>query len=64
MPRGNPKRRMMFRIDPELVVAVQALTSNVTAAVEDGLRLWLARAKRRKPSTARKTGPSRSRGTA
>ena len=39
---------MGFRLDPKLVADVQARTDNVTAAVEQGLRLWLARDKRKK----------------
>ena len=50
MPHGNPKKATAFRIDPELLQSVQATAeaqgTNVTAAVEEGLRLWLARAKR------------------
>ena len=38
---------MGFRLDPQLVADVQASTTNVTAAVEAGLRLWLAREKRK-----------------
>lgn len=53
MPRGNPKKFSSFRIDPELLKAVQAMTDNVTAAVEEGLRLWLARAQRRRQGEAR-----------
>jgi hypothetical protein len=47
MPRGNPRKYMGFRLDPALVAEVQARTNNVTAAVEAGLRLWLAREKRK-----------------
>jgi hypothetical protein len=51
MPHGNPKKFTAFRIHPELLRAVQAaaeaLGTNVTAAVEEGLRLWLARTKRK-----------------
>ena len=47
MPHGAPKKFTAFRIDPELLKAVQAAAgahaTNVTAAVEEGLRLWLAR---------------------
>jgi hypothetical protein len=55
MPHGNPKKFTAFRIDPELLQAVQAaveaLGTNVTAAVEEGLRLWLARTKRKASAT-------------
>jgi hypothetical protein len=48
MPRGNPGKSVTFRLDPSLLVAVKERTPNVTKAVEGGLRLWLAR-ERRKP---------------
>lgn len=48
MPYGNPKRPTMMRLDPARVAAVQALGVPLTQAVEEGLDLWLARAKRRK----------------
>jgi hypothetical protein len=51
MPHGSSKKFTAFRIDPELLQAVQAAAgaqgTNVTVAVEEGLRLWLARAKRK-----------------
>jgi hypothetical protein len=51
MPRGAPKKFTAFRLDPALLQAVQAAAeaqgTNATAAVEEGLRLWLARHKRR-----------------
>jgi hypothetical protein len=51
MPHGNPKKFTAFRLDPELLQAVQAAAAeqgtNVTAAVEEGLHLWLTRAKRK-----------------
>jgi hypothetical protein len=53
MPRGNPKRIVMHRIDPELFRTVQALTTNVTAAIEEGLRLWIARARRQRRDETR-----------
>jgi hypothetical protein len=54
---------MGFRLDPALVADVQARTDNVTAAVEEGLRLWLVRARRRQaraPSPARPAQQQRS----
>ena len=45
MPRGNPKRPTALRLDPELVSEVRAYTDNLSAAIEEGLRLWLRRAK-------------------
>jgi hypothetical protein len=49
MPRGNPKRHAVLRLDPELMDEVRELAGpgRFTAAVEVGLRLWLAREKRR-----------------
>lgn len=50
MPHGAPKKFTGFRLDPALLAAVQAAAeaqaTSVTAAVEEGLRWWLARAKR------------------
>jgi hypothetical protein len=36
-----------FRLDPVLLEAVKACTSNVTGAIEEGMRLWLARERRK-----------------
>jgi hypothetical protein len=47
MPRGNPKKFTGARLDPALLAAVQEHTPNLSAAIEQGLRLWLARAKRK-----------------
>lgn len=50
---GRPKEKLAgtrdksFRLDATLVGEVEARTSNFTRAVEEGLRLWLAREKRR-----------------
>jgi hypothetical protein len=72
MPHGNPKRLTAFRIDPELLKAVQEMAAvratNMTAAVEDGLRWWLAREQRKgakhlAPPTAREVA-ARNRGSA
>jgi hypothetical protein len=51
MPRGNPKKKMILRIDPALAEEVRRHLGDgyFTTAVEEGLRLWLARAKRQKP---------------
>jgi hypothetical protein len=51
MPHGAPKKFTAFRIDPELLAAVKERTSNVTQVVEEGLRWWLAREKRRRGGT-------------
>jgi hypothetical protein len=53
MPHGNPKKFSSFRIDRQLLDAVRALTTNVTQAVEEGLRLWVARAQRRRRGETR-----------
>jgi hypothetical protein len=61
MPRGNPKQFTNFRIDRQLLAEVRALTTNLTQAVEEGLRWWLARAKRRRrkpPMDNGAAGPS------
>jgi hypothetical protein len=47
MPRGKPGKMVAFRVDPDLLDAVRAHTPNVTAAMSEGLRLWLARERRR-----------------
>jgi hypothetical protein len=55
MPRGNPGKPVAFRINPDLLAEVKANTSNVTAAVEEGLRLWLA-GKQKKAAKGKKAG--------
>jgi hypothetical protein len=47
MPRGNPKRPTVLRLDRARVEAVKAHNVPLTRAIEEGLDLWLARAKRR-----------------
>jgi Arc/MetJ-type ribon-helix-helix transcriptional regulator len=51
MPRGNPKKPMVIRLDPALAAEVRARAGEgrFSAAVAEGLRLWLARDKRQKP---------------
>jgi hypothetical protein len=51
MPRGNPGKLVALRLDPALLAAVKERSSNVTRAVEEGLRWWLAREKRKKAAT-------------
>jgi hypothetical protein len=46
MPRGNPKTFTGVRLDPRLMAAVLERTNDLTAAIEEGLRLWLRRARR------------------
>jgi len=52
MPHGRPKKFTAFRLDPDLLKAVQEAAAErettATAAVEEGLRWWLAREKRKK----------------
>jgi hypothetical protein len=48
MPRGNPRKLTAIRLPPDLLEAVQEYSSNLTKAVEEGLRLWLARERRQK----------------
>jgi post-segregation antitoxin (ccd killing protein) len=38
---------LAVRIDPELLAAVRAASSNTSRTVEDALRLWLARERRK-----------------
>jgi hypothetical protein len=53
MPRGNPKRKVMLRLDPGMVERVKlANGGNFTQAVEAALEAWLKRASR-KPRTDR-----------
>jgi hypothetical protein len=49
MPRGNPKKKMILRIDPALAAEVKLHLGDgyFTTAIEEGLRLWLARERRR-----------------
>jgi hypothetical protein len=53
MPRGNPKRHAVLRLDPELMDAVRELAGpgGFTAAVEEGLRWWITKQKRRPGKT-------------
>jgi hypothetical protein len=52
MPRGAPKRVVTFRIDPELLDEIHAYDVVLTEAVEEGMRLWLRRAKRVPPKAS------------
>jgi hypothetical protein len=51
MPRGQPKVLTALRLDPKLIEEVQRYAGprNFTAAVEDGLALWLKQARRKAP---------------
>lgn len=52
MPRGNPKKPTIIRLDPALIAefrAVAGAEANFSAAVDEGIRWWIAREKRRKP---------------
>jgi len=63
MPRGNPKKPTIIRLDPVLIAEFRDLAgqeANFSAAVAEGLRWWLTRERRRQhaaaatPVTARK----------
>jgi post-segregation antitoxin (ccd killing protein) len=41
------KQVLAVRVDPELLAAVKQASSNISRTVEEALRLWLAREKRR-----------------
>jgi hypothetical protein len=50
MPRPrveNKKQVFAIRLTPEMAAEVRRLSPNMTAAVEEGLRLWLAREQRK-----------------
>jgi hypothetical protein len=53
MPRGRPKRPILFRLEPALVEEVKQFTDNVTGAVEEGLAWWLKRARRQAVAEAK-----------
>ncbi len=46
MPRGKPKKLTALRLDPDLVQEVRRYARTLTVAIEEGLRLWLRRARR------------------
>ena len=47
MPRGNPKRKVMLRLDPSMIERVKdASGGNFTRAVEQAIEAWLKRAER------------------
>ena len=48
MPRGNPKRKVMLRLDPSMIERVrEASGGNVTRAVEQAIEAWLKQAGRK-----------------
>ena len=50
MPRGNPKKPTIIRLDPALISEFRELVgqeANFSAAVAEGLRWWIARERRR-----------------
>ena len=50
MPRQrmeNKKQVFTVRLTPEMAAEVRRRSPNMTAAVEEGLRLWLARERRK-----------------
>lgn len=49
MPRGKPtKQTIAIRVDPELVAEFRALApkGNFSAAIDEGIRWWIARERR------------------
>jgi hypothetical protein len=56
MPRGSPKPVIAVRIDRTKVEEVKRYTDDFTAAVDEGLTLWLKR-KRRAPAAASEPKP-------
>jgi hypothetical protein len=54
MPRGNPKKFTGVRLDPALLAEVQERAPNVSAAIEEGLALWLKRERRKDEQGATK----------
>lgn len=46
-PSKNRKEVLTVRVDPTLLVTFKAAAPSVGRAVEEGMRLWLAREKRR-----------------
>ena len=57
MPRGNPKKVTGVRLDPALLAEVQERAPNVSAAIEEGLALWLKRERRKDEQGATKAKP-------
>jgi hypothetical protein len=49
MPRGNPKRAILIRLDPATIAEVQSYAGprNLTSAIEAGLAWWLKQARRK-----------------
>jgi hypothetical protein len=48
MPRGNPKRKVMLRLDPAMIERVKdAGGGNFTRGVEQAIEAWLKRAERK-----------------
>ena len=49
MPRGNPKRKVMLRLDPSMIERVRERASggNCTRAAEQAIEAWLKRAGRK-----------------
>jgi hypothetical protein len=53
MPRGAPKKPYGLRLDPALMDEVRSLTSNLTAAIEEALRVWIKKHQKPKPRTGK-----------
>lgn len=55
MPRGNPKKPTIIRLDPLLIAEFRAVAgprANFSAAVAEGVRWWIDRFKRRQKAQA------------
>lgn len=42
MPRGNPKKPCSVKLEPALIAQVRSYPTTLTAAIEQGLVLWIA----------------------
>jgi uncharacterized protein (DUF4415 family) len=61
VPRGIPKTLISVRLDPALLDAVRQFEPNTTAAIDDALRQWLSRQRRRIEQAKRKSAQKQSR---
>jgi uncharacterized protein (DUF4415 family) len=48
MPRGRPKKPISMRLDPDLIEEVGRFSDNLTEAIEEALRDWIACRKKSK----------------
>jgi hypothetical protein len=61
MPRGNPKRAILIRLDPATIAEVQSYAGprNLTSAIEAGLAWWLKRARRKAAAEPKADPPAK-----